>query len=347
MCFLKMLILSDDLLFYLLKFLNTLDIINLKRTSRKWYHIIKEKELKITVPKELRNYEYICNDHTFISIYQNIEDEPDDEHYELTVIRNGKEIELGENTDQVYKLPDKYRVYKNYIFITVDCKIIVYNLEKATHPCMELDTKIYLDFEIMNNYLILVTKTSIRTFDIDKDFEYYITYPFKVTSVFYDQNILIFHDTYKIIYFEDAEIKKIECDIDVMVTVRMISDSYSYLDKISVIKIYKGEMYVFYTHFDVIVISLKTKEVVRRFKIVKPELYDDKLIQIHNDFIYSCVSVKRTMYVYGLNGVLKYKINLDKDFQLGCEGDMIDLFINRKTGQILISSWYDDIRMIS
>ena len=48
--------LSNDLLFYLLKFLNTLEIINLKRTCRKWYHIIGKKELKITIPEKLKKF---------------------------------------------------------------------------------------------------------------------------------------------------------------------------------------------------------------------------------------------------------------------------------------------------
>jgi hypothetical protein len=327
-------ILSDDLFFYLFKFLNTIDLINLKRTCKKMYNLLHTKNLSIDISDKLKNIEHICDHETFISVLiSDSNNEIDDEFFDLTIIKNGNEIELGEYDDHCYRLPDKYRIYNDIIFMSFDKKIVIYNLKDPRNPLYDIRTSLYCDFEIYDKFLILTTGNKVLFMDIKDNFNLSKTYSITFKNVIVDEEVIIFHDHYNITYFDKSLIKNINHEFVVD-------------DRIDTIKVYQREMYLIFLYSDIVVYSLETKEMVRTFDIKLCELYKEKLIQFHNNYIYCIIPDDNAIYVYKLNGTIKYKLHFKTDHRLS-EGSINDLYINKKTGEIMFSFAYDDIRMIS
>lgn len=322
-----MFILSDDLLFYLVNFLNTLDIINLKRTSRRLYNIIKRKDLKITKNEELKSVEFILKNRLFITPIFNTYVDEDNIDIDIAIHQKGKEtIIIKSIRDIIYGDLYKIKIYKQIIFIGTDNNIIAFDLKFPNRPLFIIQE--FDDFEIYNNCFLLIVRGTFVLLDIDQKFKHVFTiHNFSsklglndINFVQSENNVYFFYNSKEVFYYYKQQYFKIN----------HIFNSVKY------IKIYKNRLYIIDGVFlsnesNVFIFILDQRDYLDFFKI-QAHLCR---IEIHNDHIYTCIKDNRyVLYIliYNLKGVLRYKIKMGYFYPN-------DFCICDKTGEILVSDY--------
>ena len=304
--------LFDDPTLHILKFLTTLDLINLRRTCKRFRYLIEAEKLCIKLPKEKKDFYYILDSKTYIHTC-NLVDE--DENYindpdecsciEVCVeIGNTKKYEKIDLGDYEYDDFWKYALCENIVFGINEHGITGWDLgQEGKEVCTILENVI--DFGIFNDNLIVLTPKMYFVYSTKNNFPFIRSFSNEEFG-----------------YYKSFCGESIYYDFDS-------------------VKIYNEEIYIFTQGLCINVWSVKEEKFVRTFKSCYITEFPEKNILFFNNLIYFCSDRSKCIHVFSaIDGKDKWTIKFP--FKVIAGDTIHETMMCPKSGKIMISS-YDGI----